>query len=276
MKKVTVDFFKKAKIEGKKLSMLTAYDYSTAKLLDSAGVDALLVGDSLGMVMLGYDTTLQVTVDDIIHHTKAVTKGVKRSLVVADMPFLSYHVNIEDSIRNAGRLIQEGNAEAVKLEGGREIEDKIKAIINAQIPVMGHLGLTPQSINALGGFKVQGRNEHEAKKIIDDALRLEDAGVFAIVLECIPEELAKIITEKISIPTIGIGAGKECDGQILVTQDMLNMFGDFKPKFVKQYANIGDLIIDGVKNYIVEVQNKNFPEKIHTFKIDEKTLEKLY
>ncbi|WP_242941968.1 3-methyl-2-oxobutanoate hydroxymethyltransferase [Desulfonispora thiosulfatigenes] len=256
--------------------MLTAYDYSTAKLLDSAGVDALLVGDSLGMVMLGYDTTLQVTVDDIIHHTKAVTKGVKRSLVVADMPFLSYHVNIEDSIRNAGRLIQEGNAEAVKLEGGREIEDKIKAIINAQIPVMGHLGLTPQSINALGGFKVQGRNEHEAKKIIDDALRLEDAGVFAIVLECIPEELAKIITEKISIPTIGIGAGKECDGQILVTQDMLNMFGDFKPKFVKQYANIGDLIIDGVKNYIVEVQNKNFPEKIHTFKIDEKTLEKLY
>lgn len=276
MKKVTVDFFKKSKLEDKKISMLTAYDYSTAKLLDSAGVDALLVGDSLGMVMLGHENTLQVSLEDIIHHSKAVANGTKRSFIVADMPFLSYHISTEESIRNAGRLIQEGRAEAVKLEGGREIKDTIKAIVDAQIPVMGHLGLTPQSINALGGYKVQGKSELEAKKIIEDAQLLEECGVFAIVLECIPEKLAQIITEKVSIPTIGIGAGKECDGQVLVTQDMFNMFGDFKPKFVKQYGDIGEMITRGVQDYIREVENKSFPEKIHTFNIDDKTLEKLY
>lgn len=222
--KFTTASFKKAKSDGKKISMLTAYDYSTAKFLDQAGIDALLVGDSLGMVILGYKDTLQVTVDDIIHHTRAVSRGVERALVIADMPFLSYHINVEDSVRNAGRFIQKGLAHAVKLEGGSQVKDKITAIINAQIPVMGHLGLTPQSINALGGFKVQGKDEAQAKKIIEEAKILEEAGVFAIVLECVPEDLAKIVTESISIPTIGIGAGKYCDGQILVYQDMLGMF----------------------------------------------------
>lgn len=274
-KKITVDFFKKAK-GNHKLTTLTAYDYSTAKLLDQAGIDALLVGDSLGMVMLGYENTLKVTVNDVIHHTQGVSRGAEKAMVVADMPFLSYHINIEDSIRNAGRLITEGGAQAVKLEGGQEIEDKIKAIIKAQIPVMGHLGLTPQSVNAFGGFKVQGKDEAQAKKIIEDAKRLEDCGVFAIVLECIPEKLAQIITENISIPTIGIGAGKFCDGQVLVTQDMLGMYTDFKPRFVKQFCNMGEIIKKSVENYITEVQEGTFPAPEHTFPINQETLQKLY
>jgi len=274
--KFTTASFKKAKINGEKISMLTAYDYSTAKLFDQAGIDALLVGDSLGMVMLGYNDTLQVTVDDIIHHTRAVSRGVERALVVADMPFLSYHISVEESVRNAGRFIQEGLAHAVKLEGGREVKDKVTAIVNAQIPVMGHLGLTPQSINAFGGFKVQGKSEAQAKKIIEDAKILEEAGAFAIVLECVPEGLAKIVTESITIPTIGIGAGKYCDGQILVYQDMLGMYDNFKPKFVKQYMNIGETIKNAVKGYIDEINDGVFPAKEHTFGIDEEVLKKLY
>lgn len=275
-KKFTVSSFLKAKQKGEKISMLTAYDYSTAKLLDEAGTDSLLVGDSLGMVMLGYENTLQVTVDDMIHHCKAVARGTKRAMVIGDMPFLSYHISIEDTIRNAGRLIQEGNAHAVKLEGGREVIDKIKAIVNVQIPVIGHLGLTPQSINMFGGFKVQGKTEEQAKKIIEDALLLQEAGVFAIVLECVPEKLAKIITEKLDIPTIGIGAGKYCDGQVLVTQDMLGMYTDFTPKFVKKYANLCDEIKAAAQNYINEMKDGNFPAKEHSFGINEEVLEKLY
>ncbi|WIF94140.1 3-methyl-2-oxobutanoate hydroxymethyltransferase [Caminicella sporogenes] len=275
-KKFTVSSFLKAKQKGEKISMLTAYDYSTAKLLDEAGVDSLLVGDSLGMVMLGYENTLQVTVDDIIHHCRAVARGAKRAMVIGDMPFLSYHVSIEDTIRNAGRIIQEGNAHAVKLEGCMEVIDKIKAIVKAQIPVMGHLGLTPQSINVFGGFKVQGKTEKQAKRIIEEALMLQEAGVFAVVLECVPEKLARIITEKLDIPTIGIGAGKYCDGQVLVTQDMLGMYTDFIPKFVKKYASLCEDIKNATQNYIKEIKEGIFPSDEHTFGIDESILEKLY
>ncbi|MBB6214018.1 3-methyl-2-oxobutanoate hydroxymethyltransferase [Anaerosolibacter carboniphilus] len=275
-KKFTTSSFIEGKKKNEKISMLTAYDYSTAKLLDEAGVDSLLVGDSLGMVVLGYENTLQVTVDDIIHHCKAVARGAKRALIIADMPFLSYHVSVEESVRNAGRMIQEGNAHAVKLEGGEEVVDKVRAIVRAQIPVIGHLGLTPQSVNLFGGFKVQGKSEEQAKKMIQDALLLQEAGVFAIVLECVPEALAKLITEKLSIPTIGIGAGKYCDGQVLVTQDMLGMFSDFKPRFVKQYAQLGENMKIACKQYIEEMRTMEFPDKEHTFAMDEEVLSKLY
>ncbi len=275
-KKFTTAAFIEAKKKNEKVSMLTAYDYSTAKLLDEAGADSLLVGDSLGMVVLGYENTLQVTVEDIIHHCKAVARGVKRALVIADMPFLSYHISVEESVRNAGRMIQEGNAHAVKLEGGEEVIDKVRAIIRAQIPVIGHLGLTPQSVNLLGGFKVQGKSEEQAKKMVQDAMLLQEAGVFAIVLECVPEPLAKLITEKLDIPTIGIGAGKYCDGQVLVTQDMLGMFSDFKPKFVKQYAQLGEAMKAACKQYIEEMRTMEFPGKEHTFTMDEEVLSKLY
>jgi 3-methyl-2-oxobutanoate hydroxymethyltransferase len=275
-KKFTATSFMEAKKKNEKISMLTAYDYSTAKLLDEAGADSLLVGDSLGMVVLGYENTLQVTVEDIIHHCKAVARGVKRALVIADMPFLSYHISVEESVRNAGRMIQEGNAHAVKLEGGEEVIDKVRAIVRAQIPVIGHLGLTPQSVNLFGGFKVQGKSEEQAKKMIQDAVLLQEAGVFAIVLECVPEPLAKLITGKLDIPTIGIGAGKYCDGQVLVTQDMLGMFSDFKPKFVKQYAQLGEAMKTACKQYIEEMRTMEFPGKEHTFAMDEEVLSKLY
>lgn len=275
-KKFTVSSFLKAKKEGKKISMLTAYDYSTAKLLDEANVDSLLVGDSLGMVMLGYENTLQVTMEDMIHHCKAVARGTKNAMVIGDMPFLSYHISLEDSIKNAGRLVKEGGVHAVKLEGGTEVIDKIKAIVNAQIPVVGHLGLTPQSINMFGGFKVQGKSEEKARKIIEDALLLQEAGVFAIVLECVPERLAKLISEKLDIPTIGIGAGKHCDGQVLVTQDILGMYTDFVPKFVKQYTKLSHHIKEAAKGYIDEINQGIFPAEEHTFSIDDEVLEKLY
>lgn len=277
--KKTVATFKEAKCSGKKLTMLTAYDYTTAKLLDEAGIDSILVGDSLGMVMLGYENTLQVTVEDVLHHLKAVARGTKEALIVADMPFLSYHVSVEDAIRNSGRMIQEGMAGAVKLEGGSDIIDKVRGIIKAQIPVMGHLGLTPQSVNMLGGFKVQGKTGDGVKKMMDDAKLLEDAGVFAIVLECIPEEAAAMITESVSIPTIGIGAGRTCDGQVLVIQDMLGMYDNIIPKFVKQYRQLGNEIKNGVAEYIRDVENGAFPEDRHSYKMNKEVLEaitKLY
>lgn len=271
----TADFIN-SKREGKRISMLTAYDYSTAKLLDEAGVDSILVGDSLGMVILGYENTLQVTVDDIIHHTRAVARGCKRALVIADMPFLSYHISVEETIRNAGRMIQEANAHAVKLEGGKEVVDKIEGLVKAQIPVMGHLGLTPQSVNMMGGFKVQGKDEGQARKILEDAKLLQEAGVFAIVLECVPEKLAKLVSESLDIPTIGIGAGKYCDGQVLVTQDMLGMFSDFTPKFVKKYADLSGEIKAAVTSFKEEIQKGEFPAEKHTFTINEDVLNKLY
>lgn len=275
-KKFTSTSFMESKNNNRKISMLTAYDYSTAKLLDEAQVDTILVGDSLGMVMLGYENTLQVTMDDMIHHTRAVKRGVKKAYVIGDMPFMTYHISVEDSVRNAGRFIQEAGADAVKLEGGKVVADKIKAIINAQIPVVGHLGLTPQSVNMMGGFKVQGKDEKKAKELIEDALLLEELGCVAIVLECVPAKLASIISDKLSIPTIGIGAGNGCDGQVLVIQDMLGMYSDFTPKFVKKYADLSEHIKKAVNNYCDEVRSGAFPDEKHTFKIDEETLDKLY
>lgn len=275
MKNTSVTF-KEAKEKGEKLTMLTAYDYSTAKLLDESGVNSILVGDSLGMVMLGYEDTLSVTMEDMIHHTAAVARGAKNALVIADMPFMSYQTSVYDAVVNAGRLVKEGRAQAVKLEGGLEICDHIKAIVNASIPVCGHIGLTPQSINAFGGFKVQGKCEAAAKRLLDEARAIEEAGAFSVVLECVPAALAKKISELISIPTIGIGAGAGCDGQVLVYQDMLAMYSDFKPKFVKQYANVGDIMKDAFKSYISEVSSGVFPAEEHSFKIDEEIIKKLY
>lgn len=274
--KNTVLTFMQAKNERKKLSMLTAYDYSMAKIIDESGINGILIGDSLGMVIKGDEDTLSVTMDEVIYHTKAVKKGAKNALIVSDMPFLSYHVSVEQAVLNAGRLVKEGGANAVKLEGGANVAPQVKAIVDAQIPVMGHLGLTPQSVNAFGGFKVQGKNELAAKKLIEDAVLLETAGAFSIVLEGIPEKVAELITNSVSIPTIGIGAGKNCDGQILVYQDMLGMFDDFIPKFVKQYANIGTVMREAISSYVNEVQEGTFPEEKHTFKIDESELQKLY
>ncbi|OSB17564.1 3-methyl-2-oxobutanoate hydroxymethyltransferase [Clostridium sporogenes] len=272
----TVSTFQELKNKGEKITMLTAYDYSMTKLIDSSGINGILVGDSLGMVCLGYENTLSVTMEDMLHHTRAVVRGASNALVVGDMPFMSYQASTYDAVYNAGRFIKEAGAQAVKLEGGAAVEKEVKAIVKAQIPVMGHIGLTPQSVNMFGGFKVQGKNEKIAKKLIEDAKILEDAGAFSIVLECIPEKLSKIISESISIPTIGIGAGKYCDGQILVYQDMLSMFSDFTPKFVKSFGNIGEAIKNGVSQYIEEVKEVEFPEEKHTFKIDDDVINKLY
>lgn len=274
--KNTVVTFKEAKRNNKKITMLTAYDYSMAKIIDESGINGILVGDSLGMVCLGYEDTLSVTMEDIIHHTKAVARGAKNALVVADMPFMSYQTSIYDAVVNAGRLIKEGRAQCVKLEGGIEVCDKIEAIVKTSIPVMAHIGLTPQSINSFGGFKVQGKDEEAAKRLIEEAKAVERAGAFAVVLECVPEKLSKIITESISIPTIGIGAGVNCDGQILVYQDMLGLFSDFTPKFVKKYANIGNEMKNAFTNYINDVQESNFPDESHSFKISDEIIEKLY
>lgn len=266
MKNTSVSF-KKAKTEGDKLTMLTAYDYSTAKMIDECGVNGILVGDSLGMVCLGYKDTLSVTMEDMIHHIKAVCRGSKNALIVGDMPFMSYQTSVYDALVNAGRLIKEGGAAVCK---------QIEAIVNAQIPVMGHIGLTPQSINVFGGFKVQGKDESVAKQLIEDAKKIEAAGAFAIVLECVPAKLSEIITKSISIPTIGIGAGAGCDGQILVYQDMLGMFSNISPKFVKKFAEVGESMKNGFKRYIEEVNNGAFPSQEHTFSIDDKIIDKLY
>lgn len=274
--KNTVQTFKEAKNNHTKLAMLTAYDYSTAKLQDEAGIHGILVGDSLGNVILGYEDTISVTMEDMIHHGAAVARGAKNALVVVDMPFMSYQTSVYDAVVNAGRLMKEGRANAVKLEGGVSVCPQIKAITDAGIPVMAHLGLTPQSINAFGGFKVQGKNEAAARKLIDDAKAVEEAGAFALVLECVPAKLAKIISEQLTIPTIGIGAGAGCDGQILVYQDMLGMFSDYTPKFVKRFAEVGSVMKEAFANYIKEVQEETYPAEEHTFKIDDEVLEKLY
>ena len=259
-----------------KLSVLTAYDYSTAKIIDQSGVNGILVGDSLGMVCLGYKDTLSVTVDDMIHHGKAVVRGVENALVIIDMPFMSYEVSIKDALINAGRIIKETGAQALKLEGGLDIVDTVRALVKAKIPVMGHLGLTPQSVNVFGGFKVQGKDAKDAQNIIDSALALEEAGAFAIVLECVPSKLAKIITEKLSIPTIGIGGGPDCDGQVLVWQDSVGLFSDFTPKSVKKYAEVGKIMTEAFTTYDKEVKDGTFPEEKHCFTIKEDELSKLY
>lgn len=274
--KNTVVTFREAKEKGEKLTMLTAYDYSTAKLIDEAGVNSILVGDSLGNVILGYEDTISVTIEDMIHHGAAVARGAKNALVVIDMPFMSYQTSVYDAVVNAGRLMKEGRAGAVKLEGGAEVCPQIKAITAAGIPVVAHLGLTPQSINAFGGFRVQGKSEKAAKKLIEDAKAVEEAGAFAVVLECVPSSLAQLVTKSIGIPTIGIGAGNACDGQVLVYQDMLGMFSDFTPKFVKRFANVGDVMREAFKSYCDEVQSGAFPAKEHGYTISEDVLEKLY
>lgn len=265
--KNTVLTMQKQKEQGEKISMLTAYDYSTAKLMDQAGINSLLVGDSLGMVMLGYEDTLSVTMEDMIHHSRAVAKGAQNALVVTDLPFMSYHISIPEAVANAGRLIKEGHAAAVKLEGGEAFSETIQAITRASIPVMGHIGLTPQSIHAFGGFKVQGKTIEAAQKILQDALAVEKAGAFAIVLEAIPADLAALITKKLTIPTIGIGAGNQTDGQVLVYQDMLGMYGEMQPKFVKRYADLGAEMNSAIQHYKTEIQQEQFPAAEHTFSI---------
>lgn len=274
--KNTISTFKEQKAKGDKITMLTAYDYSTAKLMDESGINGILVGDSLGMVVLGYKDTLPVTMEDIIHHTAAVCRGASDALVVGDMPFMSYQVSVEEAVRNAGRLMKEGGCQAVKLEGGASVCPQIKAITDASIPVMAHIGLTPQSINAFGGFKVQGKSEEAARKLIEEAKAVEEAGAFAVVLECVPAKLAELITASIGIPTIGIGAGAGCDGQILVYQDMLGMFSDFTPKFVKKYADIGAIMKEAFAGYIEDTKNGSFPSEEHTFKIADDVINKLY
>lgn len=273
--KNTTATFAEMKKNGEKISMLTAYDYSTAKLVDAAGVNSILVGDSLGMVMLGYPDSTRVTMEDMLHHVKAVVRGAENALVVADMPFMSYQTSVYDAVKNAGRFIQEGGAGCVKLEGGVAVKEQIKAIVNAGIPVCGHVGLTPQSINAFGGFKVQGKTLETAKKIIEDAKAVEEAGAFAIVLEGIPAPLADIITNMLEIPTIGIGASANCDGQVLVYQDMVGMYSDFTPKFVKRYESVGEIMTAAFKKYDEEVKSGVFPTAEYTYKIDEDVLKEI-
>lgn len=275
MKQTAVTFLDH-KQKGEKISMLTAYDYSTAKLVDQAGIDGILVGDSLGNVMLGYEDTLSVTVEDMIHHGAAVARGVKNALVVIDMPFLSYQTSVYDAVKNAGRLVKEGHAGAVKLEGGKEFAPQIRAITAASIPVMGHLGLTPQSIHTLGGYRVQGKTEAAAQKLLEDALAVQEAGAFALTLECVPAKLAQLITQKLSIPTIGIGAGAGCDGQVLVYQDMLGMFDDYTPKFVKRFAEVGEVMKNAFAEYNRQVKEGSYPDDAHSFGMDEDVLKKLY
>lgn len=273
--KNTVLTFKKAKENGEKLSMVTAYDYATAKLVDTAGINSILVGDSLGNVCLGYKDTLSVTMEDMIHHSAAVSRGAENALIVTDMPFMSYQTSVYDAVVNAGRLIKEGHANAVKIEGGVNIENHISAIVKASIPVVGHIGLTPQSINSFGGFKIQGKNIETAQKALDDAIAVERAGAFAVVLECIPEKLAKLITETLSIPTIGIGAGRFCDGQVLVFHDLLGIYEDMRPKFVKRFAEIGKTAVSALRDYDKELKDGSFPTEEHIYSIDDEVINAL-
>lgn len=274
--KNTVTTLLKQKEEGDKISMLTCYDYSMARLMDEAGINVLLIGDSLGNVVLGYEDTISVTMEDMIHHTAAVSRGAKNAFVLADMPFMSYQTSVYDAVVNAGRLMKEGRANGVKLEGGAKVCPQIRAIVDAQIPVCAHIGLTPQSVNAFGGFKVQGKSEEAAKQLLEDAKAVEAAGASMLVMECVPAKLAELITKSISIPTIGIGAGAGCDGQVLVYQDMLAMYSDMKPKFVKQFASVGDIMKQAFADYIAETKAGTFPAQEHTFAISDDVLGKLY
>lgn len=273
--RVTTTAIKQMKAEGRPITMLTAYDYPLAKIVDDAGIDMILVGDSVGNVVLGYDSTLPVTMDEMVHHTKAVCRGAVRAMVVADMPFLSYQVSVEEAVRNAGRFLKEAGAQSIKLEGGREVAEAVRAIVNAGIPVVGHLGLTPQSIHQLGGFKVQGKDESAAKKLVADAKALEEAGIFCLVLECVPTPLAKMVTESLSVPTIGIGAGPYCDGQVLVTYDLLGLYPRFTPKFVKKYVNLHEHVASALRQYREEVEARAFPGPEHSFGMPEEVLQKL-
>ena len=273
--RVTINEIKEMKQRKEKIPMLTAYDYVTAKMVDEADVPLILVGDSLGMVMLGYESTIPVTMEEMIHHTKAVVRGAKKSLIVGDMPFMTYHVTISDALYNAARFIQEGGAQAVKLEGGEVVAEKVKRLVDCGIPVMGHIGLTPQSKHQLGGFKVRGKALEEAKKFLNDARILEEAGAFAIVLECTPAPLSRLITEMLAIPTIGIGAGPDCDGQVQVISDILGLYTDFVPKHAKQYARLAEEIKVAVSTYTAEVKSHSFPTAKNSYIMDEDIIKQL-
>ncbi len=270
--RTTIIQIKEMKQKGKKITMLTAYDYATAKLIDGVGVPLILVGDSLGMVILGYESTIPVTMDEMLHHTKAVVRGTEQSLIIGDMPFMTYHASVSEALHNAARFIQEGGAQAVKLEGGETMAETVRRIVECGIPVMGHIGLTPQSVHQLGGFKVQGKTEETALRLVKDACALEEAGVFGIVLEAVPTPLARIITKKVGVPTIGIGAGPFCDGQVQVVSDLLGLFTDFVPKHAKQYARLSDIIKQAVGDYINEVQAGTFPTDKQSYTMDESLL----
>ncbi len=265
--RVSIQELRSFKRRGERFPMLTAYDFATAKVLDAAGIPILLVGDSLGMVVLGYETTLPVTLEDIIHHTKAVVRGTERALVVADMPFLTYHVSVDEAVRNAGRLIQEGGAQAVKLEGGSEIANTVQRIVEAGIPVMGHLGLTPQSVNQLGGFRVQAKTSSAIRKLVQDAQTLEAAGAFSLVLECVPALAAKLVTQSVGIPTIGIGAGIDCDGQVQIISDLLHLIPGSIPKHARTFVDISELVRQGVETYAEEVRTGLFPTEAQSFSL---------
>ncbi|MGC8879418.1 MAG: 3-methyl-2-oxobutanoate hydroxymethyltransferase [Anaerolineae bacterium] len=275
-KKITIHDLQAKKEKGEPFTMVTAYDYPTAVIVDKAGIDAILVGDSLAMVVLGLPNTVSVTMEEMLHHCRAVARGAQYALLVGDMPFMSYQTGPTDAVRNAGRFLKEAGMDVVKLEGGKKMAPIARAIVDAGIPVMGHIGLTPQTISALGGFKVQGKDAAAAQQVIDDALALEDAGCFAIVLEAIPDRVAKIITERLSIPTIGIGAGPHCDGQVLVTHDMVGLFDRFVPKFVKRYVNVHDQMVEALRQFKSEVENRTFPGPEHCFTIKDEVLERLY
>jgi 3-methyl-2-oxobutanoate hydroxymethyltransferase len=270
--RVTINQIKEMKQKGEKISMLTAYDYSTARIVDEAGIPLILVGDSLGMVVLGYESTIPVTMEEMLHHTRAVVRGTKHALIIGDMPFMTYHVSIEDALRNAARFIQEAGAQAVKLEGGVTVAEKVQRLVECGIPVMGHIGLTPQSIHQLGGFRIQGKTPEAAARLLADAKALEEAGAFSIVLETVPAPLAALITKKVSIPTIGIGAGINCDGQVQVINDILGSYTDFVPKHAKQYAKLVDIMSSAVAEYHNEVKSGKFPTEAQSFPMDESIL----
>jgi len=273
--RITVNNIRDMKQKGEKITMLTAYDYSTAQIVDQVGVPLILVGDSLGMVMLGYESTISVTMEEMLHHTKAVVRGAKQSLVVGDMPFMTYHLNVEQALSNAARFIQEAGAQAIKLEGGVTVAEKVKRIVECGIPVMGHIGLTPQSIHQFGGHKIQGKSPEAALRLLEDARALEEAGAFGVVLETVPASLAALITQKINIPTIGIGAGIGCDGQVQVINDILGSFADFVPKHAKQYAKLTDIMKKAVADYYSEVKAGSFPTDKQSFSMDESVLAEL-
>jgi 3-methyl-2-oxobutanoate hydroxymethyltransferase len=273
--RVTIDRIKEMKREGARIAMLTAYDYGTARLVDEAGVPLILVGDSLGQVVLGYDSTIPVTMEDMLHHTRAVARGVKNALVIADMPFMSYHTSEEQALTNAARFIQEAGAQAVKLEGGTNVVDKVQRLVACGIPVMGHIGLTPQSIHQLGGFKAQGKTLEAARHLVEDARALEEVGAFAVVLETMPAELARIITQRLGIPTIGIGAGIGCDGQVQVIHDMLGLFTDFTPRHARRYAHVAEVVSEAITQYKQDVVAGAFPTQKESIFLDEKVLAEL-
>ena len=273
--RVTINQVKEMKQKGEKIAMLTAYDYTTAKIIDEAGIPLILVGDSLGMVVLGYESTIPVTMEEMLHHTKAVVRGTKQAMVIADMPFMTYQISLAEALKNATRFIQEGGAQAVKLEGGVTVAEKVKGIVECGIPVMGHIGLTPQSVHQFGGFRVQGRTLEAAKRLLEDAKALEKAGAFSVVMETVPAPLATLITQKITIPTIGIGAGIGCDGQVQVINDILGSFTDFVPKHAKQYAKLTDIMSTAITEYLSEVKSGKFPTKQQSFFMDESLLAEL-